>query len=76
MELKAPTVLISGGSRGIGRSLCEHFCESGYRVSFIYKSNDVAADEVAKATGAYPIKADISDSKQVLFAVQKAQKIL
>ena len=36
-------VLISGGSRGIGKALCKSFADNGYKVAFIYKSNDTAA---------------------------------
>ena len=52
MEIQTKTALISGGTRGIGKALCEHFCEKGYKVAFIYKSSDGAAKELAERTGA------------------------
>lgn len=54
-------VIITGGSRGIGRAAVELFCENGDRVAFLYRSADHAAAELAQRTGAVPIKADVSD---------------
>ena len=65
-------VLISGGTRGIGRACVERFANDGHTVSFIYKSSDAAARELALATGAYAIKADISDSERARCAVLDA----
>ena len=52
-------VLITGGSRGIGRACVEKFTSEGFTVSFIYNNSDVQASEIAAKTGAYVIKADI-----------------
>ena len=69
-------VLISGGSRGIGAALCQSFCENGYSVAFIYKSNDGAALSVAAKTGALAIKADVSDPDSAKNAVMTAYEQL
>ena len=37
------TVLITGGSRGIGKAMVELFCEKGYLVAFTYKNSAEAA---------------------------------
>ncbi len=58
-------VLITGGSRGIGRACVELFSKEGYNVTFLYKSSDRSADEVAFLTGATPKKCDISSSEEV-----------
>ena len=50
-------ILITGGSRGIGRACVEYFANQGDRVFFTYKSNKAAADEVSEKTGAAAIKA-------------------
>ena len=76
MYLNGKRILISGGSRGIGRALCERFSEHGCKVAFIYRQNDVAANEVATATKALAIKADISDPKEALTAVERAYEFL
>ena len=76
MEIKNKTALISGGTRGIGKALCEHFCEKGYKVAFIYKSSDDAAEALARATGAHPIKADVSNPADVSRALVQAKEVL
>ena len=65
-------VIITGGSRGIGRACVDLFAENDCAVAFIYCSNDDAADECAEATGAYPIKADLSDPEEAEWAYNKA----
>ena len=50
-------VLISGGSRGIGRAIVEYFAARGDAVAFIYRSNDEAAMAVSEQTGARAIRA-------------------
>ena len=65
-------VLITGGSRGIGRACVEKFASEGYTVSFIYNNSIEQAGEVAEKTGAYAIKADISRSDDALTAIKAA----
>ncbi len=49
-------VLITGGSRGIGRACVEYFVKLGHRVFFTYNKNTAAAEEVSRETGAVMIK--------------------
>ena len=65
-------VLITGGSRGIGRACVEKFAREGYTVSFIYNNSDSAAAELSVFTGARAIKADISNPDQAAGAVADA----
>ena len=69
-------ILITGGSRGIGRATVERFTADGHRVAFIYKSSDASAHELSEKTGAFPIKADVSDPKEAIEAVKKALEML
>ena len=69
-------VLITGGSRGIGRACVKYFCEMGYSVAFIYRSCDCAAEEVARECGAFAIKADISSPEEAADAVRQATEYL
>lgn len=39
-------VLVTGGSRGIGRSLVEYLASAGYKVVFTYVNSGAAADEL------------------------------
>jgi 3-oxoacyl-[acyl-carrier protein] reductase len=63
------TVLVSGGTRGIGRAIVTAFAENGYRVFFLYNKSDVFARELEEKLGAVGIKCDVSDAEQVKNAV-------
>ena len=65
-------VLISGGSRGIGRACVEKFIQNGDSVAFIYKSNHESARLVATEFGVHAICADLSTSDGATLAVRKA----
>ena len=70
------TVLITGGSRGIGRAMVELFSERGYSVAFTYKSNKAAADEVSSLTGALAIRADSASEADIVRAVETTKEKL
>ncbi len=62
--------LVTGGSRGIGRAICERLGADGYRVAVNYASRADAADEVVAsivAAGgvAFAVGADVGDSAAV-----------
>ena len=59
------TVVITGGSRGIGAAAVELFASRGHRVFFLYEKNHDAAQTVAEKTGATPICCDVSDGQAV-----------
>ena len=69
-------ILISGGSRGIGRAIVEAFAACGDKVAFLYRSRDGEAMQVAEATGACPIKADVSDPEEARRAIAEAEAVL
>ncbi len=70
------TVLISGGSRGIGAAAVRAFANAGYRVAFLYRASEDAALALAAETGAYALRCDVADSAAVNAAVLKAQSLL
>ena len=58
-------VLITGGSRGIGKSCVYEFAKAGYRVFLNYEKSDEAAQKICAETGAIAVKADVSDEESV-----------
>ena len=65
------TVVITGGSRGIGAAAVELFSAKGHRVYFLYEKNHEAAQAVSADTGATAICCDVADGKAVKKAFQK-----
>lgn len=62
------TVLVTGGSRGIGSAIVELFAQRGYRVMFTYRTNQQKADELVAALDAKPaqvraLRADVADAQ-------------
>ena len=65
------TIVITGGSRGIGAAAVALFAGKGHRVFFLYEKNHDAARAVAEKTGAAPICCDVADANAVSAAFQQ-----
>ena len=65
------TVVITGGSRGIGAAAVRLFAAKGNRVYFLYEKNHAAAQAVAEATGAVAICCDVADGQAVKTAFRQ-----
>ena len=59
------TILITGGSRGIGAAAVRLFASRGDRVFFLYEKSHEAAAAVARETGATAICCDVADKAAV-----------
>ncbi len=65
------TVVITGGSRGIGAAAVRLFAGKGHQVYFIYEKEHDAAQAVAAETGATAICCDVADTGAVQAAFAK-----
>ncbi len=65
------TIVITGGSRGIGAATVRAFAGRGDRVFFLYEKCHAAARAVAEETGAIPICCDVADGEAVAAAFRQ-----
>ena len=55
--LESKVAIITGGSRGIGKSICESFAQNGCNVAFTYNNSKESAESLAKELNGSGIKA-------------------
>ena len=75
---KGKTVLITGGSRGIGRSISALFAKNGARIFVVYRQNADKAQEclnTLRGKGHRSFKVDISKANQVDSLFDKLNEI-
>ncbi|MFG2922582.1 3-oxoacyl-ACP reductase FabG [Streptomyces sp. NPDC048305] len=78
---KRRVALVTGGSRGIGRSVVTRLARDGYDVAFCYRSNEEAAELVAKDAGqegarVLTRRVDVADQAQAQAFVREAESVL
>lgn len=66
------TVMVTGGSRGIGAATVRLFAQKGHRVFFLYEKEHEAANAIARETGATAICADVASKDQVEAAFRQS----
>ncbi|MBQ3704856.1 MAG: SDR family oxidoreductase [Clostridia bacterium] len=64
------TVLIFGGSRGLGAAMVRRFSRAGDRVFFTFLKAEEAAEALSRETGAQALRADVTNGEQVREAVE------
>lgn len=69
------TVVITGGSRGIGAAAVARFAARGDQVYFLYEKNHAAAEAVAGQTGAAAICCDVADGQAVKEAFRQIPQV-
>lgn len=69
------TVVVTGGSRGIGAAIVARFAARGDRVYFLYEKNHQAAKAVSEKTGAIAICCDVSNGEQVKAAFARIPEV-
>lgn len=80
-DFKNRTVLVTGGSRGIGRACCINLAKAGANIAINYNSRDEDALKTAKAveeagSKAIIVKADITSEESVHSMVKQIEKDL
>ena len=68
------TVLITGGTRGIGRAIALKFIEKGYRVCVTYSKDEKSAKETQNL-GAEVFLCDVKDEKQIQATFEKIGRV-
>lgn len=66
------TVLILGGSRGIGAAIVRRFVTDGANVRFTYAGSKDAAERLAQETGATAVFTDSADKTLSLMSFVRA----
>lgn len=79
LDFNGKTVLVTGGSRGIGAASVRAFMERGANVAFTYNKNYRAADSLAQSCEKYPgdvyfAECDVSDYTEVQLFLEKSYK--
>ena len=69
------SVVITGGSRGIGAAMVRRFAAGGDRVYFLYASSVDSARALEAETGAVAIQCDVSDEAQVRGAFAQIPRV-
>ena len=72
MQLNGATVLVTGGSRGIGEALAHSFAKAGAKVVVAARST-AEIQRVAKAVGGVAIPADLLDPAQVDTLIERVE---
>lgn len=82
MEFKDKVILITGGSRGIGKATAIAFSEKGAKVAFTFSSNEKAAQETLnslKGKANLSVKADVRFAQEskaaVALVIEKYNKL-
>ncbi len=71
-DFSGKSVMVLGGSRGIGAAIVRHFAGAGAKVLFSYSGSPDAAATVAAETGATAVKADSANRDELIAAVAAA----
>jgi len=77
--LKNKVAIITGGSRGIGRSIAIRFADNGAKVVIIYSTNDKAAKEVERyisdnGSVVVSFKGSVADYQDIINIIKETKK--
>jgi len=69
-NFKGKSVLVLGGSRGIGAAIVRRFASEGATVTFTYAGSKLAAEQLASQTGSRAMETDSSERDAVIARVR------
>jgi 3-oxoacyl-[acyl-carrier protein] reductase len=80
-DFSGSTVLVTGGSRGIGRAIVERLAETGANVGFTYHSSEESARALCEQLERFPgkrlaLKADASDASATQRVIDNVEEKL
>jgi 3-oxoacyl-[acyl-carrier protein] reductase len=67
-DFAGQTAIVTGGTRGIGRSITESFLKSGARVVATYTSNDAAAEQLKRDNSEFADRVDVRKCDASVYA--------
>ena len=73
---KKKVAFVTGGSGGIGKSICLKLIKSGFYVAVGYKTNKKDATNLTKKNPAIAIQVDVSSRKSIKKSIQSCKKFL
>jgi len=71
-EFQGKSVLVLGGSRGIGAAIVKRFVSEGAQVTFTYAGSRDAAERLARETGSTAVLTDSADRDAVIARVRES----
>ena len=74
--LESKVAIITGGSRGIGKSICETFAQNGCDVAFTYNNSKDSAEALAKELNIGTVHVSLSheEDKAIAFTISEIDK--
>lgn len=76
MQIAGKVVVVTGGSNGIGRALCERFAKEGARGICVADLDESAGKQVAAAVGGMFVRCDVSDEGQIKQLIAQTEHAL
>jgi 3-oxoacyl-[acyl-carrier protein] reductase len=74
--LEGDRVLVTGGSGGLGRGICEVLAREGAKVAFTYATDRAGAEATTAATGGLALELDVRDPDACARTVARALEAL
>jgi NAD(P)-dependent dehydrogenase (short-subunit alcohol dehydrogenase family) len=73
MQIEGKVIVVTGGSHGIGRALCERFRHEGAKGICVADLDEAAGTPVAEAVGGCFVRCDVSDERQIKDAITQTE---